>query len=474
VDTRRRVLGVAVAVVVLAGLPIARPAAQTDCDGGTAAPGPICATLAPPHTLYRLLDIDLDTDRNITWSATTVSCGNFYGSATGLDEDGIELDDETGVNAFWGHANGAPDNCSHNAPDHPGTIVADINSGETFSNLEKIHIPGIWWRCTYSGSAGGTGPACGPPPAVPICVSEKGNVAVSTDGASVEIRAEEDDLVIEFPESSEDGCAVPLLDVKTMTILGDGGDDNITVEMDSAIIDLFRNPAPGLGINLGDGLNELRLRMGASNDFLRAGSFRLPADFPGFDYGVSLDVNGDGEPDIGTINVGSLIVDFGAGDDRASIDALDRQLLGIVLDDPLISLDGGVGNDSMTVSPLPTDPAFIGNDLPVMRPSGQTAAGSVNINMDGGRGDSVDVSGLGFERVTATGSSAAETIVAAGGAGTGSALALPITILGKGGKDRLTGGDANDKLNGGPAADVCDGGKGRDTASKCETKKAIP
>ena len=471
-DPRRRALGVAVAVVVLAGLPIARPAAQTVCDGGTDRPGPICSTLSPPHTLFRLLDIDLNTDRNITWSATEVTCGSFYGSATGLDEDGIEFDDETGVNAFWAHANGPPDNCSHNAPDHPGTIVADINSGEFFSNVEKIHIPGVWWRCTYSGSAGGTGPECGPPPAVPICVSEKGDIAVSTDGASVEIKAEDDNLVIDFPESSEDGCSVPLTDVQTMTILGDGGDDNVTVEADDAIIDLFRDVRPGIGINLGDGLNELRFRMGAGNDLLTFAPLRLSPDFPGFDHGLSLDIDGDGEPDIGTVNVHTLIVELGDGDDRVFIQRMAKDLMNNVAD-PLL-LVGGVGDDSVTVAPLPATPAYVGEDLPVMRQNLQLEERRVKVNLDGRDGDSVDIVAIGFERLTASGSSAPETIIAAGGAGTGSALTLPITILGKGGKDRLTGGAANDKLNGGPAADVCNGGKGRDTASNCETKKAIP
>jgi len=71
-----------------------------------------------------------------------------------------------------------------------------------------------------------------------------------------------------------------------------------------------------------------------------------------------------------------------------------------------------------------------------------------------GDDDGDDVTLLDVEKVTVGGGGGKDRISGAGGDGTGSAYASPLTIDGDGGTDTLQGGSANDVVNGGAGADV--------------------
>ena len=70
----------------------------------------------------------------------------------------------------------------------------------------------------------------------------------------------------------------------------------------------------------------------------------------------------------------------------------------------------------------------------------------------------------------AVGSPGADVIDASGGAGQSSPHLRPISILGLGGADALTGGGADDTIDGGPGDDAIDGGPGVDMADYVELR----
>ena len=76
---------------------------------------------------------------------------------------------------------------------------------------------------------------------------------------------------------------------------------------------------------------------------------------------------------------------------------------------------------------------------------------------------SPDVTFSGVEQITVNGSDTGNVISGAGGAGTGSAIALPLALNGGTGADALTGGAGNDTLIGAGGSDTLDGQAGNDT-----------
>jgi hypothetical protein len=465
-DTRRRFLGVVTAVVLLAALPLARPAAQTQphCDHGDEAElGPMCATLQVPNTYFTLMDVDMNRTFRIRWNDTIVSCGNFYEGAVGFDQEGKPEEDETNTSSIWGHSNGPPDNCTHDASSHPGTIVADIEVGFQFSNLRKIDIPGRWYTCKYSGSASGTGTPCTDPPPEPDCVENDDGVSVRTAGDPVAVSGEGSDVVV---ESGAMRCVLPITKSGLgLTILGSAGPDEITIELDD-MASVFRDSNFWLGVNPESDLDSVILRWGDTNDRMVVRQLPTLPDLSGF----MIDVDGNGTSDIGVAGTDPLNLDLGGGDDQATV----KQLLKTLLDreplGPLIQFDGGAGTDKAFLDVLDSGRTNLGLTEQVMR---ATEAHSL-VNLDAGSGETVDLSWLSFEGWTVTGTGGSDTITGAGGAGTGGPFATALTILGKAGADRLTGGIKGDKLNGGPARDVCTGGKGKDSATGCETVRSIP
>lgn len=126
--------------------------ASSSGDIAVASPGPpageMVATLVPGCcTEYSANLTDPDGDPlSFNWSSTTTSCGHFF---TRDGEGPFEADPNLGANeARWEHRN-APhaDNCTHDAPDHPGTIIV-------------IVLDGTGWEvtCTKQTSSEGTAP----------------------------------------------------------------------------------------------------------------------------------------------------------------------------------------------------------------------------------------------------------------------------------------------------------------------------
>jgi hypothetical protein len=89
----------------------------------------------------------------------------------------------------------------------------------------------------------------------------------------------------------------------------------------------------------------------------------------------------------------------------------------------------------------------------------------MNLNVDespnGGDWDVIDTD-AGWDIVRVSGGPGRDRLSGAGGAGTGGRFALPVTILGGLGADRLTGGKQGDDLKGGRGDDVLRGGPGPD------------
>jgi Ca2+-binding RTX toxin-like protein len=77
-------------------------------------------------------------------------------------------------------------------------------------------------------------------------------------------------------------------------------------------------------------------------------------------------------------------------------------------------------------------------------------AGGINLNGD----DDADVTTTGVENYTASGADGDDVVSAAGGQGTGSALALPSSLQGDQGDDSLASGLGNDTIGGGTGIDT--------------------
>lgn len=299
-----------------------------------------------------------------------------------------------------------------------------------------------------------------------------GDVSVTIGGADVKIAGEEGNLIVDFPGDEAPDCAVPLNEAASVWLWGGDEIDEVTVET-PGLMDVAGDFVPD-AINGGPGIDVVAYSQYVNPVVVNVASppiDEIPGELKGV---VVLDVDDDGEHEVGMALPGSLELGLSPGDDKFS---MTRQAVSLLEDQttgPVLKVDGGAGTDAATIETLPSRPTFLGQDLEIMRTLGQSLVYGALVNFDGKSDETVDAAWAGFERFTMMGSSKNDTVLGTGGAGTGGSFAYPLTIIGKGGKDRLTGGAANDKLNGGPDRDVCNGGKGRDIASKCETTKNVP
>jgi Ca2+-binding RTX toxin-like protein len=132
-------------------------------------------------------------------------------------------------------------------------------------------------------------------------------------------------------------------------------------------------------------------------------------------------------------------------------------------------LDLGAGNDALVIQG--------GAGVESIR----LGSGGINVNGD----DDADLALAGLERATVKGGGGNDKLFGKGGLGTGSAFALPLTLNGEAGNDRLTDGLAADLVDGGPgndtlttlknadAADDYAGGQGTDTLSYGPRAQAV-
>jgi hypothetical protein len=120
-------------------------AAATSTPGVAPQPpavGPIRAVLTTPVTTYTV-EASSPASRPLTYRWSLVAdpgqdCGRKTPTSNALVPS---------PSATWSHENGPPDNCSHNAADHPFTVTVEVSDG--------VNPP---VRRTYRGSNTGTGP----------------------------------------------------------------------------------------------------------------------------------------------------------------------------------------------------------------------------------------------------------------------------------------------------------------------------
>lgn len=132
------------------------------------------------------------------------------------------------------------------------------------------------------------------------------------------------------------------------------------------------------------------------------------------------------------------------------------------------SISLGPGTDELYIS-LPSIP----DTVRAGKSSGAYVAGRVNLNAAETTGVDADITlVVGIEGVSINGSGGNDILSGAGGAGTGDAFTIPLTLYGHIGNDTVTGGtasdtlegaDGNDILTGGASGDDINGGPGSDT-----------
>lgn len=99
-------------------------------------------------------------------------------------------------------------------------------------------------------------------------------------------------------------------------------------------------------------------------------------------------------------------------------------------------------------------------------------AGGINLNANESFGDS-DADFGPINRVSIGSQGGIDTVGGQGGAGTGAALSLPLSLAGGPGNDALTGGDGPDSLRGESGDNTLAGGAGRDTLEGASTTDTI-
>ena len=105
--------------------------------------GPIEAELVVPVTTYRIeASSPAGLPLSYRWfleAAPGQECGAKSPSTSAPTDSAV---------ASWSHANESPDNCDHDAPDHPFSVRVEVSDG--------VNPPVIR---TYEGSNSGTGPS---------------------------------------------------------------------------------------------------------------------------------------------------------------------------------------------------------------------------------------------------------------------------------------------------------------------------
>jgi uncharacterized secreted protein with C-terminal beta-propeller domain len=152
--------------------------------------------------------------------------------------------------------------------------------------------------------------------------------------------------------------------------------------------------------------------------------------FPGRPALLQASVNGRVVETRSAVNVSSITINGGRGDDSISINPNANLPTRIV-----VRLVGGAGNDSLT-------------------------GASGNESLDGGDGDDTILGGGGNDIIT--GGQGNDTIDAGAGNDTVNAGLGDDTIVGGSGNDRLFGGNGVDTIDGGSGKDAIDGGAGDD------------
>jgi Ca2+-binding RTX toxin-like protein len=481
---------VAIVMVLAAGLlPTQSRAQQPACSNASVfQPGPICADLAPPVTIYEVLDAEdiaaagfPEKFIDVYWVAF-LSCGHWYPGVNGLDFDPNHPNEEGTPREFneffatWSHNNSPHvDNCSHDAPDHPGTIFAAVVQGELLDPEEiapvrragafeddLIEIPLRVLGCGYDkGSAEGGGPECVESDLGPTCEVDTDDVAVMTGGAEVDISAQDSQLTITFPNGEAPSCTASATVTTSMTVLGEENvNDDVTI--DAHVLSIVR-----VGMNLQTGDEDTLTVDDTSGDTAVTLNGYLPKGEL-VQGGTILDFFDDGRFDLGTTAVEHILLNLGDGNDKITVNIENLYPL-VGATGYKTTFDGGPGRDLVV---LQGDAAYGYSEYFGMAP-GPTPTAQVNLNGD--QDDIVDVAAVAVERWTVSGTDDDDVISGAGGQGTGGPFAFPLKLFGEGSNDRLTGGLKADNLNGGPGRkDVCKGGKGTDEASGCETVKGIP
>ena len=449
---------IALAGIFVAALPYGSVSASHNaCDHGNPnGVGPICAVLSPPVTTYEVMDVsNIVPDgpyqgmqgeflsARVFWSETTVSCGIFFPNANGFTGAGPTYDE---VSALWSHANQPPDNCSHDAPNHPGSIVATT----VISDDSDPEAPGGWVpigaeRCIKETSDSGTGPACDHIPPEPNCLPGSDAMFVNPGGDKAVVGAKEGKVTIDLPGGEMPDCSAPGDDLNSVLVLGDDESEQLEVKKN-----VFNFEGMYVGINGFGGDDTVTVVGTASADVFNLDVIPPFGGFP--EGGFGLDVNGDALIDLALFDVEHLIVKGSDGVDWTHIsnEAWDAEMQRMD-----VGMLGGRGTDWSLIE-------------------GMEAADDIKYSFDMGRLNLQNTNGsYGFnissvERLSIKGLGGSDTIGPIG------SFQLPVRLSGGSGDDDLTGGDKNDSFNGGPGTDRCDGGLGKVTYKFCEISPPPP
>ena len=459
---------VAVLAMLAATPGVGQPAQPESCSTGTnpdSNMGPICAVLSPPVTDYHLLDVPDDVTPsdaapyfysvNVSWRETTISCGHFFPRRGYPSGTQVPYQDEY---AEWSHSNGSPDNCTHDAPSHPGTIK--VNAWPIIrKNLLALPIDIGVLHCDYNGSEGGVGGACEPASAPTCEIQDRDGMVITPPNIGLNLFVKDGDVHLVWDDPSVAQCTLPVADVDDLLIVpGPGGPaGTVTVRVDqawaaaqlSAALHQLRAPGGDLVIKGTGGNNAFSVDAIQPFEFLKNG-------------GLTIDTNGDGVPDIGGINLDKVTIQGGGGNDKFQVGSPVFDFFGGSPNPIPLNLEGGSGNDTVIFGA--GDP--FSADLNIAIGSGNNG-GQVNLITDGD--NTVDAFLHGLEKFRLSAGTGNDMIDGGGGSGTGDATALPLSLFGLDGDDTLIGGKKSDKLDGGSGNDTCDGGGGSDKGVACET-----